>query len=104
MPVADELLMGDFSARVNARGFIQKIWHNKKDNKKSNGELMLNLTEFVCYHHIHQPVKKKPNISTWMHPKSKHFHLLDYVGLAEQVCQIVHDLGSLNLQEKTLPN
>lgn len=58
VPVADELLMGDFSARVNARGFIQKIWHNKKDNKKSNGELMLNLTEFVCYHHIYQPVKK----------------------------------------------
>ena len=88
------LLLGDFNARVGKdfttyEGVIGK---HGKGNKISNGDLLLNFctqkelcitNTFFC-----QPDK---NYFTWKHPRSKHWHLLDYViirrtSLSEVMC------------------
>ena len=80
---ADKLLiLGDFNARVGKdhstyEGVIGKFG---KGNKNSNGDLMLNFCtqRGLCITNTFflQPEK---NFFTWMHPRSKHFHLLDYI-------------------------
>ena len=83
VPKADKLvILGDFNGRVGNdstthEGVIGKFGKGKRN---SNGDLLLNF----CSEHdlsitntfFYQPDK---NYYTWMHPRSKHFHLLDYV-------------------------
>ena len=83
VPTADKLIvLGDFNARVGKdfstyEGVIGK---HGKGNKNSNGDLLLSLCtqRELCITNtfFHQPDK---NFFSWMHPRSKRWHLLDYV-------------------------
>ena len=83
VPASDKLLiLGDFNALVGKdyrthRGVLGKFG---KGNMNSNGELLLNFCSqrqlCITNSFFNQPDK---NFYTWMHPRSKHFHLLDYV-------------------------
>lgn len=83
IPVDDKLiLLGDFNARVGKDHdmFGPALGKFGKGNCNSNGELLIN---FCTQHNLvltntyfYQPEK---NFFTWMHPRSKHFHLLDYI-------------------------
>ena len=88
VPTADKLIiLGDFNARVGKdhttyEGVIGKFGKGKKNQ---NGDLLLN---FCTEHDLSitntfflQPDK---NYYTWMHPRSKHFHLLDYVTVRKE--------------------
>ena len=82
IPNADKiLLLGDFNARV---GSDHRNWNalGQRDIGKmnSNGLLLLQLCrEFdlaVCNTFYQQKVMHKV---TWIHPRSKHGHILDYI-------------------------
>merc|ERR1712237_63648 len=88
VPTADKLvILGDCNARVGKdhttyEGVIGKFGKGKKNQ---NGDLLLN---FCTEHDLSitdtfflQPDK---NYYTWMHPRSKHFHLLDYVTVRKE--------------------
>ena len=81
--VVDKLLiLGDFNAQVGKdhTTYSDMIGKFGKGNKNSNGELLLNVytQRHLCITktYFSQPDK---NYFTWMHPRSKHYHLLDYV-------------------------
>ena len=81
--VADKLLiLGDFNAWVGKDHitYSNAIGKFGKGNKNSNGELLLNFCtqRHLCITNTYfsQPDK---NYFTWMYPRSKHYHLLDYV-------------------------
>jgi hypothetical protein len=83
VPQTDKLvLLGDFNARV---GMDHKTWkgvigQQGIGNSNSNGLLLLR----TCASHnlvitntlFGLPTRKK---TSWMHPRSKHWHLLDYI-------------------------
>ena len=81
--VADKLLiLGNFNAQV---GKDHTTYHDVigtfgKGNKNSNGELLLNFCTWrhlcITNTYLSQPDK---NYFTWMYPRSKHYHLLDYI-------------------------
>ena len=83
VPAADKLIvLGDFNARVGKdfstyEGVIGK---HGKGNTNANGDLLLSLCtqRELCITNtfFHQPDK---NFFSWMHPRSKRWHLLDYV-------------------------
>ena len=54
-------------------------------NCNDNGRLLLEFcTECLYYHYKHNlPIERSPK-TNWMHPQSKHWHLLDYVLVRQQ--------------------
>ena len=75
------LLMGDFNARV---GTDSDIWNclgkNGYGKQNSNGLHLLQLcTEFnfIIGNTIYR--QKNKYKGTWMHPRSKHWHMIDYI-------------------------
>ena len=81
--VVDKLLiLGGFNAqlRKDHTTYSDAIGKFGQVNKNSNGELLLNFCTqgHLCITNMYfsQPDK---NYFTWMHPRSKHYHLLDYM-------------------------
>lgn len=88
IPGSDKLvLMGDFNARV---GTDNKLWkqvigRHGTGKINSNGLRLLSLCsehQLILTNTIFQ--LKKKYITTWMHPRSKHWHLLDYIITRQQ--------------------
>ena len=76
------IVLGDFNARV---GKDHQAWHRNigkhgVGNCNSNGHLLLRLCathDLVITNTLFRlPTRKK---TSWMHPRSKHWHLIDYV-------------------------
>jgi len=83
VPRNDRLVfLGDFNARV---GTNRKVWagvigRHGLGNANSSGIRLLNLcSEFglVITNTLFQ--QRNQRKATWMHPRSKHLHMLDYV-------------------------
>ena len=77
--IADKLLiLGDFNvwAERDHTTYSDAIRKYGKGNKNSNGELLLKETSVHSSMYFSQP---ENNYFMWMHPRSKHYHLLDYV-------------------------
>lgn len=76
------LLLGDFNARI---GRDNRLWENVMGkqgvgNCNGNGLLLLGLCAehelFITNTQFRLPNRYK---TTWMHPRSKHWHILDYI-------------------------
>jgi hypothetical protein len=83
VPRTDKLLlMGDFNARI---GSDFSKWHTVIGKHgigkcNSNGELLLNLcSEFELVITNTMFKQKEQRKTTWMHPRSKHWHLIDFI-------------------------
>ena len=83
VPANDKLVvLGDFNARV---GKDHRLWEgiigrHGIGNCNANGQLLLGLCaehQLVVTNTIFQLPKRKK--TTWRHPRSKHWHILDYV-------------------------
>ena len=99
IPFSDKIiLMGDFNARV---GDDFSTWKNvigKHGSGKinANGERLLNFcSQFqltitnTCFKH--KPAHK----NSWMHPRSKHWHLIDYIITRQRDLKDIHDTRAM---------
>jgi len=83
VPCSDRLvILGDFNARVGTNYNVSAdvIGRHGMGNANSNGIRLLNMcSEFglVVTNTLFQQSNQRK--ASWMHPRSKHWHLLDYV-------------------------
>ena len=91
VPKGDKIVStGDFNARV---GKDWQTWdslgRHGVGSKNRNGQLLLQLcTEFNLFTSSTQFCHKGDHITTWMHPRSRQWHLLDYVIVRQEICRI----------------
>ena len=83
IPSSDKIvLLGDFNARIGSEHHIwkQALGRHGVGKCNSNGELLLSLcAEFnLCVTNTFFRLADKFKTS-WMHPRSKHWHLIDYI-------------------------
>jgi hypothetical protein len=83
VPAYDKLLLlGDFNARVGreVQHWSPAIGHHGVGKENSNGTLLLSTCmkhNLVITNTLYQQADKYK--TTWMHPRSRHWHLIDYV-------------------------
>ena len=87
------LVMGDFNARVGAdhTSWEKVIGKHGLGNENSNGTLLLSMCsqlELVITNTIFQQANKHK--TTWMHPGSKEWHMIDYVITRQRDIKDVH--------------
>ena len=87
------LLLGDFNARVgrNHSAWGRVIGPHGVGNENSNGSLLLSFCATnkltITNTLFQQPNRRK---TSWMHPRSKHWHLIDYVIVRQRDQADVH--------------
>ena len=83
VPAKDKLILtGDFNARVgrDSDKWLGVLGPHRIGNSNSNGEQLLDLCSENGLVITNTLFKHKEQYkTTWMHPRSKHWHLLDYV-------------------------
>ena len=94
IPRSDKLiLMGDFNARVG-REFEKwptVMGRHGLGSCNSNGELLLELcSEFGLLLTNTVFKQREEHKTTWMHPRSKHWHLIDYIITRQQDRMDIH--------------
>ena len=74
-------LTGDFNARVGKdRQMWDSLGRHEVGSMNGNGQLLLQIcTKFNRFVSSTQFFHKGNNITTWMYPRSRQWHLLDYV-------------------------
>ena len=83
VPRSDKLIvLGEFNARVgrNHETWERVIGHHGTRNENANGSLLLNMCaehQLTITNTLYQQANKYK--ASWMHPRSKHWHLIDYV-------------------------
>ena len=83
VPRSDKLTVPcDFNARVgrNHDTWERVIGHHGMGNENANGSLLLNMCaehQLTITNTLYQQANKYK--ASWMHPRSKHWHLIDYV-------------------------
>jgi exonuclease III len=86
-------VLGDFNARVGQdyTTWSRIIGRHSVGNENSNGTLLLQSCsqhELVITNTLFQQANKYK--TTWMHPRSKHWHMLDYVITRQRDARDVH--------------
>ena len=83
VPVNDKLfILGDFNSRVgkNVTAWQGVLGHHGVGNENANGTRLLTFCsqhELLVTNTVFQQANK--NKTTWMHPRSQHWHLIDFV-------------------------
>ena len=83
VPRSDKLIvLGDFNARVGRdhETWERVIGHHDIGSENANGSLLLNMCaehQLTITNTLYQQANKYK--ASWMHPRSKHWHLIDYV-------------------------
>lgn len=94
VPKGDKiLLLGDFNARVGNNSVVWKgvIGHHGVGHSNANGLRLLSLCaehNLIITNTIFQMQNKYK--TSWMHPRSKHWHLLDYIIVRRADLRDVH--------------
>lgn len=93
-PANDKIiLLGDFNARVgrNCAAWDRVIGKHGVGNENSNGSLLLSFCAtnklIITNTLFQQPNRLK---TSWMHPRSKHWHLIDYIIVRQRDQRDVH--------------
>ena len=86
-------ILGDFNARVGRdySTWPRVLGHHSVGNENSNGSLLLqtcNQNELAITNTYFQQANKYK--TTWQHPRSKHWHMLDYVITRHRNLEEVH--------------
>ena len=98
VPKGDKIVLtGDFNARV---GKDWQTWDSLErhgvGSMNGNGQVLLQLcTEFNLFISSTQFYHKGDHITTWMHPRSRQWHLLDYVIVRQRDMQDVCNVRTL---------
>ena len=94
-------LLGDFNAHAGSdlTAWERVIGHHSVGNENSNGSLLLTMCaefQLVITNTLFQQAEKYK--TSWMHPCSKHWHLVDYIIISQRD---IHDVRKIRAMRCT---